>query len=204
MSGLTPRGPATTDRVAEPTEDLACLVSGALSGDDARSEQLFARVHRIALSYARARLGTYPAAAEAAADVAQEVCIAVMAALPGYAERGLPFEAFVYRVAANKVADAQRCWHRGPVAVEPFDTDVLDAPTVSTEATVVARDEAGRAWALLEDFPERLREVLVLRVAVGLSTKETGEALGMTSGAVRVAHHRGLRELRSRWGREAS
>lgn len=187
------------DPVEVPAADLASLASGAASGDGACSEELLARVHLLALRYARARLGTYPAAAETAADVAQEVCMAVMAALPRYDDRGLPFEPFVYRVAANKVADAQRGLHRAPVSVEPFDTDVFDSPAPSTETMVVDRDEASRAWTLMESLPARLREVLVLRVAVGLSARETGELLGMTPGAVRVAQHRGLRELRSRW-----
>lgn len=127
--------------------------------------------------------------------------MAVMAALPRYDDRGLPFEPFIYRIAANKVADAQRSVHRGPVAVEPFDNDVLDSPTPSTETMVVDRDEASRAWSLMDGMPARLREVLVLRVAVGLSARETGEMLGMTAGAVRVAQHRALRELRSRWAK---
>ncbi|HUW16406.1 MAG TPA: sigma factor-like helix-turn-helix DNA-binding protein, partial [Actinomycetes bacterium] len=41
-----------------------------------------------------------------------------------------------------------------------------------------------------------LRELLLLRVAVGLSAEETGRALGMTPGAVRVAQHRALSRLR--------
>ena len=49
---------------------------------------------------------------------------------------------------------------------------------------------------LLDRLPENLRELLVLRVAVGLSAEETGRALGMTPGAVRVAQHRALSRLR--------
>jgi RNA polymerase sigma-70 factor (ECF subfamily) len=38
---------------------------------------------------------------------------------------------------------------------------------------------------------------MVLRVAVGLSAEETGRALGMSAGAVRVAQHRALQKLRA-------
>src|SRR5690606_18664106 len=83
------------------------LAARAGAGEETAREELLAGVHRLALRYARARLGTYPAAAELAADVAQEVCMAVLTALPSYDDRGVPFEAFVYRIAAHKVADAQ-------------------------------------------------------------------------------------------------
>ena len=52
--------------------------------------------------------------------------------------------------------------------------------------------DADQARALLETLPDTLRELMVLRVAVGLSADETGRALGMTPGAVRVAQHRAL------------
>ena len=49
---------------------------------------------------------------------------------------------------------------------------------------------------LLDRLPATQRELLILRVAVGLSAEETGNALGMSSGAVRVAQHRALARLR--------
>jgi RNA polymerase sigma-70 factor, ECF subfamily len=76
---------------------------------------------------------------------------------------------------------------------------VFDGPVASAESHVVDRDEASRAWALLETLSERHREILVLRVGVGLSAAETADALGMTPGGVRVAQHRALNELRTRW-----
>jgi RNA polymerase sigma-70 factor (ECF subfamily) len=49
---------------------------------------------------------------------------------------------------------------------------------------------------LLEQLPEKQREIIVLRVVVGLSAEETAEAVGSTPGAVRVAQHRALARLR--------
>jgi DNA-directed RNA polymerase specialized sigma24 family protein len=50
---------------------------------------------------------------------------------------------------------------------------------------------------LLESVSERQREILHLRVVVGLSVEETAEAVGSTPGAVRVAQHRALNRLRA-------
>jgi RNA polymerase sigma-70 factor (ECF subfamily) len=49
---------------------------------------------------------------------------------------------------------------------------------------------------LLDVLPDKQREIVVLRVVVGLSAEETAEAVGSTPGAVRVAQHRALARLR--------
>ena len=49
---------------------------------------------------------------------------------------------------------------------------------------------------LLHTLPDKQREILILRVVVGLSAEETAEAVGSTPGAVRVAQHRALGRLR--------
>lgn len=50
---------------------------------------------------------------------------------------------------------------------------------------------------LLEILPAKQREILILRVVVGLSAEETAAAVGATPGAVRVAQHRALQRLKS-------
>ncbi len=147
----------------------------------------------MALRYARARLGRY-GVEDAAQDVAQEVCVAVLTALPTFDDRGLPFEAFVYSIAARKVADAQRRVMRSaaPMADVPESADEEAGP----EHLAMMRDEAGQVMALLSSLPPAQREIVILRVALGMSTEETAVALGMTPGAVRVAQHRALTKLR--------
>lgn len=53
-----------------------------------------------------------------------------------------------------------------------------------------------RMVRLLDTLPDKQREILVLRVVVGLSARETADAVGSTVGAVRVAQHRALSRLR--------
>ena len=148
-------------------------------------------VHR----YCRARLSRFPGAEHAADDVAQEVCIAVLSALPRYRDEGKPFEAFVYRIAANKVADSAA--RRLPPAAAPGRAARRSSTSATARRTLAVRaSDAAQARALLDVLPDTLRELMVLRVAVGLSAEETGRALGMTPGAVRVAQHRALPRLR--------
>jgi len=58
--------------------------------------------------YCRARLGRITGQYQVADDVAQEVCIAVLSALPRYRDMGRPFASFVFGIASHKVADAVR------------------------------------------------------------------------------------------------
>ncbi|HET8595504.1 MAG TPA: sigma-70 family RNA polymerase sigma factor [Intrasporangium sp.] len=176
----------------DPPTSLGDLAVRALH-DRQAVERLMAAVRGIALRYGRVRLARF-GAEDLAQDVAQEVCVAVLSALPTYQDRGLPFEAFVYRIAANKLADAQRHLLRSaePMADVPEAVDERPGP----EAQAVTRAEAVLALQLLEQLSEQQREIVTLRVALGLSTEETAGALGMTAGAVRVAQHRALTKLR--------
>ncbi len=122
--------------------------------------------------------------------------MAAMMALPRYRDQGRPFLAFVYGIAAHKVADAHRAASRN--RADP--TEVLperSARDVGPEQIAINADSAARMDALLRVLPEKQREILVLRVVVGLSAEETAEAVGSTAGAVRVAQHRALARLKS-------
>lgn len=174
---------------------MAALAVKAMAGDATALEELMVAVRERAFRYARARLGRFPRAAHAAEDAAQEVCIAVLTSLSRYDERGVPFEAFVYSICARKVADVQRAAIRTPVPTDevPEGIDLAAGP----EDIAMASAQADEVWSLMEELPAHQRELLTLRVAVGLSAEETAQALDMTAGAVRVAQHRALGRLRA-------
>ena len=110
---------------------LRDLAAVAQRDDGGAAEILMGRVRQLALRYARARLGRF-GAEDVAQDVAQEVCMAVHTGLRTYEHRGLPFEAFVYSIAAHKTVDAQRLLIRGPAAVAQVPDTVDDTPDPST------------------------------------------------------------------------
>jgi RNA polymerase sigma-70 factor (ECF subfamily) len=172
--------------------ELAAL---AVAGDTEARDMLLGQVRVAVYRYCRARLWRMPGSEHAADDVAQEVCLAVLSALPRYRDEGRPFEAFVFGIAAHKVADAQRAAVRLAVPTEDLPDSADSA--LGPEDQVVRNSEAASARRLLDLLPPHLRELLLLRVAVGLSAEETGAALGMTPGAVRVAQHRALARLRT-------
>lgn len=175
--------------------DLRGLTDLAARGDRAAIESLIEAIRPMVVRYCRARLGRVSGHYHIADDVAQEVCIAVLAALPRYRDMGRPFASFVFGIASHKVADALRSSVRAAVPTEELPDGPDDRP--GPEETVVRYVEAEHARALLSRLPETQRELLVLRVVAGLSAEETGNVLGMSAGAVRVAQHRALARLRA-------
>lgn len=178
------------------TDEMSPLVARAQSGDRVALEELLVRLRPGVLRYCRARLGRSAGSFGSADDVAQEVCVAVITALPRYVDQGRPFAAFVYGIAGHKVADAQRAGFRDRSDVTDELPDHADGRP-GPEETVVAAAEAQVVAELLDRLAPAHRELLLLRVVAGLSAEETGSALGMSPGAVRVAQHRALARLRT-------
>jgi RNA polymerase sigma-70 factor, ECF subfamily len=175
--------------------NIGDVTEQAMRGQPAAIDTLLRQIRPMVVRYCRARLGRISGHYHAADDVAQEVCIAVLSALPRYRDMGRPFASFVFGIASHKVADAMRNAARMAVPTEDLPDGPDNGP--GPEETAFAYLEAERARALLARLPAHQRELLVLRVLSGMSAQETGHALGMSAGAVRVAQHRALARLRA-------
>lgn len=177
--------------------ELAELVPLAVDGDRRALQRIMAIIHPMVLRYARARIGG--GRTPTPEDIAQEICLAVAVSISKYVDKGRPFMAFVYGIAFNKVADAHRSMARDQS--HPTD-DVPDTGTDkdSPEDHALTTDGSNRVRALLDSLSEKARNIVILRVFVGLSAEETAEIVGSTPGAVRVAQHRALNSLRKNLG----
>jgi len=177
-------------------DDLDLLVSAAVDGDRDAIAGVLGHVHRLVTRYCRARIGSHENTFASADHLAQEVCLAVLAVLPSYRDQNRSFLAFVYGIAAHKVADAHRSVVRNRAEPVP---ELADFPVLAggPEQQATQGELADRMTKLLSTLPDEQREILVLRVVVGLSAEETAEAMGSTPAAVRVAQHRALDRLRN-------
>ncbi|MFI0798083.1 RNA polymerase, sigma subunit, ECF family [Amycolatopsis lurida] len=176
-------------------ETLDPLVAAAKTGDPDAVDALLAVVKPMLVRYCRARMGGRDLSYLSADDVAQEACLAVFKLLPAYEDRGGSFVYLVRAIAANKVADAFRVVSRDrsdPVPELPEAGSVRDEP----ESHVLGVDLGTRLGRFVARLPKLQREVLTLRIVVGLSATETAAALGLTPGNVRVKQHRALVKLR--------
>lgn len=177
-------------------DELDTVVGAAISGDRAALDRLLTTIRPLVVRYCRARVGRSERSFMSADDVAQEVCLAVLKALPSYQDQGRPFLAFVYGIAAHKVADAHRSLARNRADPVEHVPDEQETDVGQPEAAVLSEELSSRMGELLAALPDKQREIVVLRVVVGLSAEETADAVGSTPGAVRVAQHRALARLR--------
>jgi len=124
-------------------------------------------------------------------DVVSDVFHHALASLGRFEWRGAPFAAWLFRIAANKIADrAERLGRER--TIEPW-------PEAEEADQEEAHDRA-RIFALMRELPADQRRVLELRFAEEKSTREVAEALGRSEGAIKQLQFRGLESLRARVG----
>ncbi|GAA1176421.1 sigma-70 family RNA polymerase sigma factor [Corynebacterium glaucum] len=174
-------------------DELKELVPLAAGGDQRALRDVLRIIYPQVVRYTRARIGG--GRMPTAEDVAQEICLAVATSIHKYEDLGRPFMAFVYGIAFNKVADAHRALFRDKLTpTEDVPDSVAAGGTPEDFALEV--DGSNEIRALLDLLGDKARDIIVLRVFVGLSAEETAEAVGSTPGAVRVAQHRAITKLR--------
>jgi RNA polymerase sigma-70 factor (ECF subfamily) len=137
-----------------------------------------------------------------AEDLLTEVFLRAWRSLPAYQERGLPFAAYLFRIARNLLTDyyRQSVHSRGQVSIEDLSLQDTEMGPGDQTSAGFARSELRQHLAQLrEDY----RSVLVLRFLGELSPEETAQVMGRSPGAVRVLQHRALSALRSIMEEEA-
>lgn len=173
---------------------LEALVPAAAHGDASALNRIIAIIYTPVVRYCRARIND--TADITAEDIAQETCLAVAQSLSRYEDRGLSFMSFVYGIAVNKVADARRRLYKD-LSFASEDVPEYADSAYGPEEYALVLEGSNRVRKLLDSLNEKSRDIIILRVIVGLSADETAEILGSTPGAVRVAQHRALGRLRN-------
>jgi RNA polymerase sigma-70 factor, ECF subfamily len=133
-----------------------------------------------------------------AQDLTGSVFLSAIEGLPGF--RG-PVEAlggWLFRIARHDLYDFRRKQARSP-GLAPLD-DHLDEAAIAAgaedpEELAIERLEGSRVMAALRQLSDDQREVLLLRMAAGLTAPEVAAALHKTTGAVKALQHRGLASL---------
>ena len=150
-------------------------------------EANFERVYAFVVSRVRNR--------DEAQDVTAEVFHKALAHLGRFEWRGAPFAAWLYRIAANALADrAARAAREREI---PSPDDPAPAPDGLEEA-----ERRARLFRLVRSLPRDQHRVIVLRFSEEMSIREIAQAMGRTEGAVKQLQFRALETLRARWAGE--
>jgi RNA polymerase sigma-70 factor (ECF subfamily) len=170
--------------------DDAHLVAWA-KDDSAAFGELYTRYVKRIYNYVYYRTGNH----HDAEDLTSRVFFRAIAHIDQYTDRGVPFSAWLYRIAHNLVAN----WHRdrGRQRVVPLDDHLVtgagpDMPEIVTESD----EEQERLLASIRDLPAERQQLLILKFVERLSNAEIGAIMNRTEGAIKSLYHRTLLSLR--------
>lgn len=121
-----------------------------------------------------------------AEDVTQHVFTKLMTTVVKYDDRGVPFFAWLLRLARNVAIDHVRANRLTP-------TDAVLDPNETCRAEPERSDDVKTALATL---PHEQRQVVILRHLVGLTPVEIADRMGRSEGSIHGLHHRGRRAMR--------
>lgn len=176
----------------EDREGLSALVQDARSGDAGAWEALYRRAYPRLLAYARRRLPSD----DAARDAVGETMARAVRGISRFRDDGNGFDAWLSGILRHVVLDAQRSAGRRPVtAVAEVAERATDSP--GPEELLLSSYDAAAVRRAFASLGEADRDLLELRVVMGLSSDEVAGVLGKRPGAVRMAQARALERLRA-------
>jgi RNA polymerase sigma-70 factor, ECF subfamily len=184
-SGFRPR--TTVDDSPEALRQTRHAVARAKEGDEEAFRFLYLRFSHNIYGYVRSIVRDD----HDAEDITQHVFAKLMTSLVKYDDRGIPFFAWLLRLARNVAIDHLRS-NRTTPCEEVLNPD---------EQVPVDLDDALTVRAALATLPEDQRQVVILRHIMGLSPGEIADRMGRTEGSIHGLHHRGRRALQQELAR---
>ncbi len=161
----------------------------ARRANEAKLASLYEEYYDKIARYAYVRIGDRTEAE----DIAEEVFLKALQSLKSYKERGIPMQAWLFRIAHNLVVDHLRKTTKRrtvPIDTVQIATDV--DPVITTEKNI----EVERVTKAMEQLTREQQEVLGLRFFGGLTSKEAGSILNKSDGAVREMQRAAMEKLR--------
>jgi RNA polymerase sigma-70 factor, ECF subfamily len=159
--------------------------------DRAAFGELYARYVARIYNYVYYRTGNH----QDAEDLTSRVFFKALGHIGNYTDRGVPFSAWLYRIAHNQVAN----WHRdrGRQQIIPLDDSVVSsAAAEAPEAASESSEEQALLLLSIRALPPDRQQLLVLKFVEHLSNAEIGSIMNRTEGAVKSLYHRTLLALR--------
>jgi RNA polymerase sigma-70 factor (ECF subfamily) len=134
-----------------------------------------------------------------AQDITADVFHLALKSIARFEWRGVPFAAWLFKIAANEIADrfkgiAKRRAHERETAFETTDD------RVGVAAGVEDAERRARLFRLVERLPRDQARVIAMRFAEDKSIREIAAALGRSEGSIKQLQFRAMQNLRVRLG----
>jgi RNA polymerase sigma-70 factor, ECF subfamily len=166
------------------------LLIEAAQRDPARFAELYENNFERVYAYVLRRVGDR---AETE-DLTAEVFHHALANLKKYEWRGIPFAAWLFRIAANLISDRWQRRTREPGIDEPEQVEAIHAGSAEFEEV----ERKATLFRLVNTLPAEQQRVVVLRFVEEKSIKEVAREIRKTEGAVKQLQFRALTALRAR------
>ena len=124
-------------------------------------------------------------------DLTSEVFHQALTGLPRFEWRGVPFAAWLFRIASNAIIDRAK-----RAAKETDFANVDNVPEIGSRE-IEETEQRGRLFQLVDQLPEDQRRVIVMRFAEEKSIREVAHDLERSEGAVKQLQFRALQNLRT-------
>ena len=171
-------------------EDVQALVERAQTGDPAAFGDLYERFAPEIQRYLTRHLA---GRRELAEDLTEEVFLKVLERINSYQFRGLPFSAWLYRIARNHMIDHIRSRPKQPLSSLDAAPEIPEVRAQRALDHSLDRQELAHALGRLTGDQRR---AVILRFLAGLSTAATAARMDKTEDAVKKLQARGLLQLR--------
>jgi RNA polymerase sigma-70 factor, ECF subfamily len=192
IASLPAQGISSVPETGKYTElEESALVEFAKSDSEAFGELYERNVDRI-YSYVYYRVGN-EADTE---DLVARTFYQALANLEHYSDRGVPFVAWLYRIAHNLVANHHRSRKRWKLA-SLDDLELTSRPSDGPERSAETTEKRRALWAAIQRQPEERQRLLILKFADRLSNDEIGKVMGRTESSIKSLYHRTLKSLRA-------
>jgi len=174
-------------------EEIALI--DAAKADPAAFGKLYRRYVEKIYNYIYYRTGSV----RDAEDLTEKVFFKAMSHIKGYKHMGLPFSAWLYRIAHNLVANYHRDRSRKQeISLDKIPGQALPQRDPQPETRLVRNQEVENLLDTIRDLADNRQELLILKFIDQLSNAEIGQIMRKSEGAIKSLYHRTLLELREK------
>ena len=131
-----------------------------------------------------------------AEDLTARTFFRALRKIGAYEERGLPFSAWLYRIAHNLVAN----WHRSQSRRKSVQLDELitaSSDVTSPGAMIEKHEDRVVLLDAISELPEDRQQLLILKFVERMSNAQIAQVMGRSESSIKSLYHRTLKTLRS-------
>jgi RNA polymerase sigma-70 factor (ECF subfamily) len=170
------------------------LIKSAVGGDSSAFGALYDRYQPAIYRFVAVKVGSR----EEAEDITHHVFLSAWQKVGGYKHRGHPFSSWLYQIARNLVIDHYRA-KKDDISLDKLDPDSSIIPAVA-QLDLSVKLQLEKVHRAIAELKTEHQDVIILRFVEDLPLKEVAAILKKSEGAIKLAQHRAIKELKKKLG----